>query len=478
MRTLDDVRRFLRQSQVSAALAIRVTKSVHERLLEEHALGEDDVDGLRLLSTKLRSELAFQIRRPHVLKHALFRLWAQIEEVSVEELCRDAVEFQFLFPGDVLFRPAQALQQAYYVVSGSLQYTQLPETSKVDNPNEATVAQDSWIAEAALWSKWQHVGKLEAITECQIMVIRLDGILKVLEGDTDLRRAVSHATRNYGQNFWIRLTGLKPPTPQPSDVSVPFADSPDLMAPDISRGLLRRLQREHPEADKLQDLQQEVATGRCVLRENADGDVERVVFLVTFRIEDDGDTLLQLGFVGDGGRLQKGNLELPGTKRPRDELEDEARSRVLSKLGSLTNYINMGSEHEEVWEDKSHKFNVPTQYRRAENYVTLKFHRQIIDEAMRTEARVAEPQKSCTVTADSTRSFLFGPSKSFKKFDLPFLQQEIPMVYVISKSGGEAAFYGWISQKTRELLLNDREGVLDKYLESLTYQDLDYCYRI
>jgi len=313
---------------------------------------------------------------------------------------------------------------------------------------------------------------LEAITECQIMVIRLDGILKVLEGEHDIRRAVRHATRNYGQNFWIRLTGLKPPTPQPSDVSVSFADSPDLMAPDISRGLLRRVQREHPEADNLHELHQEVATGRCVLQENADGVVERVVFLVTFRIEDDGDTLMQLGFIGEGGRLQKGKLELPGTKRARHELEDEARSRVLSKLGTLANYIHMGSEHEVVWEDnsyKSHKFNVPTQYRCAESPAKLKFERQIIDEAMRADTCVAEPQQRF-ISAASTGSFLFGPSRSYKRLDLPFLQQEIPMVYIISKSGGEVAFYGWVSKKTREKLLNDHEGVLEKYLESLTYQ--------
>jgi len=300
-------------------------------------------------------------------------------------------------------------------------------------------------------------------------VITLVGILKVLEGETDLRRAVCHATRNYGQNFCIRLTGLKPPTPLPSDVYVSFADSPDLMGADVSLGLLKRVQRQHLEAEKLQELEQEVVTGRCVLRENADGIVERVVFLVAFRIEDGDHTLYQLGAIQEDGHLKKSNLELPGTKRGRDEPADQARSRALSKLGIL-----------EVTEDKSNKFNVPTQYRRTENRATLKSKRQIIDEAMQTEAHVAEPRTGFRATVTSTKSFLSSPSRSvIKKLDLPRLQMEIPKVYVIPKSGGgEVAFYGWLSEETREELLKDNDGVLQKYLESLSYQDLECCYRI
>jgi len=483
MQMLDDVRRFLRQSQVNSALAIRVTKSVRERLLEEHALGEDDVDGLALLSGKLRSELAFQIRRPHILKHALFRLWAQIEDISVEELCRHAVDFQFLFPRDVLFRPAQALEQAFYVVSGSLIYVQVPETSRVDDINEVTVLQGSWVAEAALWSKWQHVGKLEAVSECQILVIRLDGMMKVLEGETDLRRAISHATRNYARNFCTRLAGLKPPTPWPSDVSLSFADSPDLMAHDVSKGLLRRVMRESLEAERVAELEQEVENDLCVLRENADGVVERVVFLVSFRIEDEGDTLTKLGVRRKDGLLEKSKLELPGTKRKRDEPTDQARCQALSKLGILAKHIEILSELEDIWEETSQAFHVPTQYRRAVNIARLKSKRQEIDQAMHNEAHVEESRKSSVINViKSSKSLLSNPSKTFKKFDLRNLQEDIPMVYAIPKSEpGEVTFYAWLSQETRDRLLAD-ESLWEKYLESLadpeSLMKQERCYRI
>jgi len=304
------------------------------------------------------------------------------------------------------------------------------------------------------------------------MVITLDGIVKVLGGETHLRRAVSHATQIYGQNFCTRLAGLKPPAPWPSDVRISFADSPDLMSPDVSRGLLKRVRRDHPEAENVHELEQEVATGRCVLRENADSIVERVVFLVAFRMGDGGDTLWQLGSIGQDGTIQKGNLELPGTKCARDEPADQARARALSNLGILADYIKTSSEHEELREHKSKHFNIPTQYRIAENRATLINTRRAIDEALQIQEQVAEPPASFKMTVRSTKSFLSLPSKlSFNKLD-------IPTVYVIPKSRGEIVFYAWLSEETRKQLLQDNDNALQKYLDSLTYQDLGCCYRI
>ena len=71
--SLSLVRRFLRQSQVSPRLAVSIQKQTN-RLFSVRQLTLGDVPAIALLSKSLQTELSFELSRPHLEMHPVFRL--------------------------------------------------------------------------------------------------------------------------------------------------------------------------------------------------------------------------------------------------------------------------------------------------------------------------------------------------------------------------------------------------------------------
>ena len=72
--SLSLIRRFLRQSQVSSRLAGSIQKQVANRLFSARQLTQGDVPAFALLSKSLQTELSFELSRPHLEMHPVFRL--------------------------------------------------------------------------------------------------------------------------------------------------------------------------------------------------------------------------------------------------------------------------------------------------------------------------------------------------------------------------------------------------------------------
>ena len=149
------------------------------------------------------------------LRYPLFLTWSQMHSLEFQRLC-SSVEMRFLSGYDTLFTASQTANEAYYLVSGTLAYTQEPATSLVTEKCTDMILKGSWICEAAFWSFWVHVGSAEARTKCQLVVVTADALFKA-SGHGMIHRL----TLDYGHQFCRRLR--RKTRPWPSDVTVPSA---------------------------------------------------------------------------------------------------------------------------------------------------------------------------------------------------------------------------------------------------------------
>merc|ERR1712066_803786 len=122
----------------------------------------------------------------------------------------------------------------------------------------------------------------------------------------------------------------------------------------------------------LNELQEEVLSGKCVLTQNSDGDVERVAAVTVLRVERaDGCVFAQLGKI-DGNGVAVPDCKLPGSKQERGETIDDAVQRVLSEtLGPLEEGVVLGKVETMVQWKESKDFGIRTKYLRGIQYTTI-----------------------------------------------------------------------------------------------------------
>jgi len=293
-------------------------------------LKEEDVPALRDLSLPLQQWLLKETRQPHLTTHALFRIWWNLEETAVELLC-ETVESEFYSPQDVLFVPAKSSEYMFLVVDGSFRYSQEPTTSKVLDAYEQDVDAGAWVCEAALWSDWTHVGKLEAETQVKVFKLSYEELASILE----VLKMVSMVTRSYARSFYLRLTTACPPhSDWPTDLGLPFTSAADLLSKDVGVGLLRaactsgRISLMPAESAQLED---EIRHETCALQQTERGELERLVAVHCINItRPNGDILVHLGSYHADRGLIDACCKLPGHKRPHGELPKAALERLLA----------------------------------------------------------------------------------------------------------------------------------------------------
>merc|ERR1712048_63382 len=171
---------YLAQNHVRTNISARVIEQVKERLTNKKQLIEKDVPALSILSSSLRMQLFVDIYKSHITTHPLFQLWDKVDDSTLEALCCEAVDTAFYSAGEDVFIPGSTGDFAFYVVAGKLLYTQEPEYSAVTKTEATHVEAGMWICESALWSHWTHVGKLEALTACQLLLMHSAGLHSVL----------------------------------------------------------------------------------------------------------------------------------------------------------------------------------------------------------------------------------------------------------------------------------------------------------
>jgi len=361
------LRQFLRQNAVDGKLSLRITKQIDLKIQKASRLEEEDVKALALLSQSLRLELRYSIFSSHLLHHPVFRFINDESLDVMRSFCMDSVGFKLLQKGDDLFGAGNSSEEAYNLIAGQLRYSQYPETSVCSVAKHTHVLQGRWLAEAALWTHWIHVGCAEATLPSEILVVSADGLAKVLLKHRILLEVIAE----YGKKYHGRVTSARPPGAWPTDLHVPYSDFEDIvMSMEHNSRMSIGLRALQPSQgaywsssvkEAASELEKEVIEGRSVVM-NITGEPIRVVSLVAFKVQrENGDVLVQLGKATK--QTKTASCKLPGGTVDMDELPREAADRVLqSKFGAIADQVVITSSDREEWFADSKRWKLRSKY--------------------------------------------------------------------------------------------------------------------
>jgi len=383
---LHTLSQFLTHYSFTVKLRARVEQQVLRRLKTKRILSEEDVSALALLSSQLRNEVSFHLRKAFILSHSLFGVWAKVDTDVVKELCAEAVDIVQYAVHDVVFSMGSPSSSAYCVADGTLQYSTEPlaespdawtTTMSLNGRRTGTeVTQNTWLCEAALWSEWAHVGSCVAVTLSRLLVVHSTKLILLLQKQSDSCLVIHRITVDYARAFHVRLVTSEPPyAPFPTDLKVAFTDGNELLGQAIGLGMIRDAQTRglSLSEEQMLALEAEVRNGKCSLRQTTDGDLERVVAVEVFELKNsDGQVFAQIGETGKGTSAVKPGCVLPATKRQIGKLpQDAMRSFLQDELGELASAVRFVSTHREDQLKPSPQYGVPTLYVRTVHQALL-----------------------------------------------------------------------------------------------------------
>mmetsp|Transcript_51463 Transcript_51463/g.122383 ORF Transcript_51463/g.122383 Transcript_51463/m.122383 type:complete len:1164 (+) Transcript_51463:71-3562(+) len=364
------LRQFLSDNSVDLDISYLVQKQVKERLNLSNRLTEQDVPVLNVLSSQLIAELRMEIYRAHLISHLLFNTWLGMDRQAFMALCSE-LSFTFLRPDDQLFNPGPADECCFFLISGPTLYRQTPDTSYVDEVEETPVKLKGWIAEAAMWSYWRHVGTVEARGSVQLLLLTVDALNEALQTRSPIRRVV----QQYAEIFHRRIIEAKPPDGiYPTDIHIPLVNFEDIvMLMDkesqaaVGHVAIRHLKNTFAFGDMGHHaLKSEVEKGKCNVILCQNGEVLRVVSVVAVRVENGlGQVLAQIGVYDDEKEEKsiKTECQLPGLKQNRAEEAKDAAYRCLQeKVPQLVHGVTVYGCNRITEMKPSKEFGVRTKY--------------------------------------------------------------------------------------------------------------------
>lgn len=195
------LRRYLRQRGIQPELAFRILRYVEWKCGEQRDLvSESRVQVLGILSEQLRSELQYSVSFSCLMGHPLFEQISHASNVLIHRLAANACSQKSLATKDVLISPGIEATHMYMVVSGELAYRKIDEADFGTIENK--MQKDDWLCEQALWTRWHHIGTVEALNESKLVGIDASVFEKVLVPD---RRCLELASA-YCSGFMDWLT--------------------------------------------------------------------------------------------------------------------------------------------------------------------------------------------------------------------------------------------------------------------------------
>lgn len=158
------LRKYLKQNRISSNLALRVQRSAQHAVSGD--LTQDAVELLVVVSDPLRIELHFEMYSGILRNHPILSEYTNGKPQAIRRVCHYAMSMLHLAEGDAVFGKGELPPepQMYFVVKGVLEYSH----GWVD---PTLVAERQWVAEAALWTRWQHRGTLTATDDAKLAVL-------------------------------------------------------------------------------------------------------------------------------------------------------------------------------------------------------------------------------------------------------------------------------------------------------------------
>jgi len=121
---------------------------------------------LKNLSAQLKFELRYELFSKYLHFHPFFKSLDRLSQTVIQDICTSALTTSLISPGDAAFRSGNTATAMYWVDRGTMRYSVEAESSELH-----LVRSGDWLSEAALWTTWYHLGRLEAISVCELILL-------------------------------------------------------------------------------------------------------------------------------------------------------------------------------------------------------------------------------------------------------------------------------------------------------------------
>lgn len=222
-----EVRKFLRDHQISIKLAVRVKKFVDWRTSAK-LTPESDVAILKVLPSQMLVDIHQEIRAPVMTHHFFFSTLQSVFPRVLRQICHEAVDQHIFSISDNIFFAGDASSHMYFGAKGHLRYTlvlllenrEIPEMCKTLSRSLSTnsshrsggsrvlskmrsmgsresnaftelstlrsaekgvrsmleqeefvVQENEWLGEPVLWTAWEHHGDLVAVSNVVVLTV-------------------------------------------------------------------------------------------------------------------------------------------------------------------------------------------------------------------------------------------------------------------------------------------------------------------
>eukprot|EP00929_Paragymnodinium_shiwhaense_P059838 TRINITY_DN29938_c0_g1_i1.p1 TRINITY_DN29938_c0_g1~~TRINITY_DN29938_c0_g1_i1.p1 ORF type:complete len:620 (+),score=132.78 TRINITY_DN29938_c0_g1_i1:112-1971(+) len=191
---LTTLREFMTQNNVTTRLAMRVMRNAKAALvLGNTYISEVNVNLMRLISEPLLEELHMEMYSPTLVHHPFFETYLIHCPQVMKKVCHNAITRKQVFSGDVIFEtgehPAEPVM--YFIRKGLMKYSHSKGTTYDLKDGE-------WLAEAVLWTSWTHVGRCQAESNSDLLVVNATLFREIA---TSFHHPLNFDLREYAAEF-------------------------------------------------------------------------------------------------------------------------------------------------------------------------------------------------------------------------------------------------------------------------------------
>lgn len=184
------MRQFLRKSDISQKLQGLIWAFLKKSRKQDKDLGiiESDVEAIMLLPSHMVLTLRLEVYVPTIIHHPFFG--QQFAEIRVGgargKTTRDLLGIMqgvLVKQEEDLFRTGDKATKMQFVAAGEVKYI-----SRFDDCSEGAILEPGdWLAEQALWLRWEHVGRAVAVEVSEMFVLDAKRFQKIMVNDRSAR---------------------------------------------------------------------------------------------------------------------------------------------------------------------------------------------------------------------------------------------------------------------------------------------------
>mmetsp|Transcript_1868 Transcript_1868/g.4796 ORF Transcript_1868/g.4796 Transcript_1868/m.4796 type:complete len:611 (-) Transcript_1868:21-1853(-) len=175
MKQTGDIRRYIIENRLSLGLGSSIMAFVKAYDFNAQIrLHEADLPLFSVLPESIRVRLRWEIYQPFLARYPLFEHLCSISDRGVVTICNGSMSERSLVLSQDLFTADEEATSMYFVVHGTLEYFH-----GWDDTHLKELSQDEWICEVSLWAKWEHGGRVAALTPSEVMVLNAGSFRRI-----------------------------------------------------------------------------------------------------------------------------------------------------------------------------------------------------------------------------------------------------------------------------------------------------------